>query len=542
MYCGKCGNKLEKDAKFCGSCGAKVEDTKKVEKKVEEKKEVKEEIKEVEIKNEEKVLEKPIEVKEETKKLEPEIKENNKQKNKVWLVIIALLIIGGGIFGGWYFIFRDTDTDTGETNKNEEKLEVWGDLYKVYLTDIKENDKWEEANLPQDINDGKVGFYDVGLDEPVMVISYEEEDDTYSNIYYIEDEKVNGIYAEEASDIEFLYDSENDEYDFYTHTENEEVDSYSKVRDVVENKSKNENTENFNKDGSGKQFDDKFIDPEVTLPTKDYDEDLTPDEILDLVKDSVKKYQEKAEMVNDKVKEDVENKKAEIEEEKKKKEEEASKFTSGIKTIEEALRREIFAYFYNGRMETTAAPFGDVLNGKNEAYAKDLTDKVISEALYNYVNDKTDYNFNEPLSEEKVKGYLRDLYGNNYVYNHKITQGGACAGLIWDSASNGYMAFGGCGGITMPWEPYYRTIIVKQTDTVVTLRSLYIVPTKGTNGEEAVAPYNIYKDESKKDKVATLNSDDKELDDLIKEKGVEYQVTFDKENGYYHFNNIKKIG
>ena len=142
------------------------------------------------------------------------------------LIVILVLILGvGGYFLYQYLEFR-------------KPLDVeWGQKYYAYLKDIKENKKNQKAGLPEKLKNSKIGFYEVNnVKDPIMVIEYEKNDETYSNVYYIKNNKINNIVYTEPTEIEFLYNIENKKYNYYAHTLDEDIDNYSSVSDRVNDK------------------------------------------------------------------------------------------------------------------------------------------------------------------------------------------------------------------------------------------------------------------------------------------------------------------
>ncbi len=220
--------------------------------------------------------------------IKKEKKEKSKNKKCIF-IIIGLIILGiGGYFGYKYFEFK---------KPIEEK---WGETYYVYLKDIKENAK--KAGLPDKLNNAKIGFYDViSVKDPIMVIEYEKNKETYSNIYYIENDKVNNIIYNEPTEIEFLYNIEEKKYDYYAHIEDDESDTYTKVSDKV-NKKEETKDYTFKKDEkdsvtdiNGKELsiekkDEIFVETDSKATTEDWDNFLKDQVLKDILKRLVKNH------------------------------------------------------------------------------------------------------------------------------------------------------------------------------------------------------------------------------------------------------------
>ena len=534
MFCGNCGNKLKKGDVFCQKCGSKVleEETKSPKRTNKEKKEkVKEEIKDEEVKKE---------VKEKVNK--------ERALSKKQLIIILGSVGGLFLIGLILLLFLVIIPFINNSKKIDT---VWGNKYYVYLSEVKEKDKYEEAGIPDSFKKGNLAFYDIGDKNPVMVLSYEKDKKTYSNIYYVKDGKVNVLVYNDSMEVVLLYNILKKEYDYYSHTNENDVDTYKEVSDVIEEYEEKEKADSYTFKKSDKVSTtldtgeelsiSKYEETFVEVPEKDvhidYSRDMDIKELKENIKDGVKEYKEKEEIVDKKVTKNVEDKIKDVEDTKKEIERiEASKFTSGIKELDKALEYEVGLYQYNN--EVYFSPF-EFIGGYNvkELEAKNLPDTFVNEKVYNYLNNKLSYR--EVYSEEVVKEGLRDLYGNNYTY-HRLTHSGPCSAFSYNASKGGYEVVGGCGGITLDYEPYYKTIITSRTDTSVVVSTLCVVPTEASDHYSAIAPYRIYKDASKNENIATLNNLSS-LIELVKEKGTKFEISFDKDNGYYHFDDIKKI-
>ena len=84
---------------------------------------------------------------------------------------------------------------------------AWGQTYYVYLEEMKEEKKGDKAGISEDIRNEKLTFYEISdLENPMMVLNYQKDEQTYSNIYYIENEKVNVFIYQEPIEVGLLYD------------------------------------------------------------------------------------------------------------------------------------------------------------------------------------------------------------------------------------------------------------------------------------------------------------------------------------------------
>ena len=123
-----------------------------------------------------------------------------KSKKKIVIVIGIILVICLLVCG---YLFKDKIFG----NKSDKLKTTWGETYYLYLKDINENKLYDKAGLPSDVKDAKVSIFNVtDIKEPVMTISYNKEDNNYTNVYYIEDDKVNAlVYNDLLSGVDFEY-------------------------------------------------------------------------------------------------------------------------------------------------------------------------------------------------------------------------------------------------------------------------------------------------------------------------------------------------
>ena len=291
------------------------------------------------------------EVKEEAvKKEEKQEKGETKKKSKkgliISLVIIVILIVIGASVGG-YFLYKKYQL--------EKPIETaWGQTYYTYLKSVAESGNTEKIN---ELNNGaKLNFYDVeDIEEPVMILSYEKDEENYSEIYFIEDGTINAKSYSFPTDVEMLYSIEEKEYNWYvTYNESKETE-YIPVQNEI-NKSTGEKIDEESlpkeyeiKDGDkttvetvdGKEisidkFDETFIKPEIEDNSIDFSFNLIEEALKEAIENLVNDYKNKDQIITDEVKQNVADKETEIlnkqkemdkaeEEVEKKKEEEAKK-------------------------------------------------------------------------------------------------------------------------------------------------------------------------------------------------------------------------
>ncbi len=299
-------------------------------------------------------------------------KKEKKSTLRIVLMITIPILIVGLVVGGFFL-------------KNYLDLkkpidEIWGQTYYLYLKDVKDSNKMEEAQLPTDMKNAKINFYEFkSVKDPVMTITYEKEvtneenkqveKEQRTNVYYIEDEKVNNLVYYGKTSVEFLYNIEEEEYDYYIHRYDEDSDTYSSLSKQVdslinssteqencsneEGKEENclealkdytfkENEKSSVTDVNGNEisipkFDETFVKVETEDNSIDYNLELSEKELKKKITVGVENYQPQEDIITEKVKSAIEEtikqvdakheemKKAEEEVKKKEEEEKAKK-------------------------------------------------------------------------------------------------------------------------------------------------------------------------------------------------------------------------
>lgn len=256
-----------------------------------------------------------------------EITQETKRKNKklpviITLIILAVLIvIGIGGYFGYKYIQENKTVGT-----------EWGDTYYAYLKEaISEESDIEDYGLQKGMKNTELQFIETKEENPVMVMTYEKEDNQYVNMYKTsESEKVDKIVYTEPATIEFLYNIENQSYSWYLHTETNEQDSYKSVDTILENPDNNEaeytikkGEETTQKTVSGdtitlSKYDEIFVEPEVEVSEKvDFSINLEAKELKEIIENGIEKYKPQEKIVTEEVKSETEAKVTEMEETKK---------------------------------------------------------------------------------------------------------------------------------------------------------------------------------------------------------------------------------
>lgn len=248
------------------------------------------------------------------------VEKNKKKKNKKKIIIISIIgviliasIIAILLLGG----------NKEKTKKEKAFKEKWGEIYYEYLKDVKE-DNADKAGLPETMEDAKINFYDVDTVDPIMAISYELNDDEYTNIYFINDNKVDAIVYNEPTDIELLYNIENKDYNYYTESSKDNTDTYKTIKDQIRQKLNSENgniteytfkddEKDTVKDVNGNEisltkFEQTFIEVEIEDDGISYKTNLTEKALKKVVDKSVKNYKEVEEILTENIKKSTQTK------------------------------------------------------------------------------------------------------------------------------------------------------------------------------------------------------------------------------------------
>ncbi len=239
------------------------------------------------------------------------VEETTKKKSKLPVIITAIVLVVvliaaiGGYFG-YQYIEENKTTGT-----------EWGDTYYTYLKAAtnKESNK-EDYGLKDNMENTKLQFIEVGETNPIMVMTYDYEGDSFVNIYRTKEEnKVDKIIHKEPATIEFLYHIESKSYSWYIHEKNETQNSYKKIYTILENPEDNkkaeytiaegEETKQDTLSGGGEpitlsKFDEIFVKPEVEPSKKiDFNEDIEAKDLKKEITTGVEEYKPQEELVTE---------------------------------------------------------------------------------------------------------------------------------------------------------------------------------------------------------------------------------------------------
>ncbi len=314
----------EKEEKENTEKEKKVKETKKTEKSEKAK-----EPKEVENTKEEQIKEEPQEIKEPEIQQKEQKAEEPKKNSKLPIIITSIvlgalllvaIIVVGVIFGFKYL------------QENKTVGTEWGDTYYTYLKEaISEDSDIEDYGLQKGMKNIELQFIETEQKNPVMVMTYDKEDEQYVNLYKTDESgNVDKVIYTDPADVEFLYNIENEAYSWYLHTETDEQDSYKSLNAVLEDPDNNEADYTIKKGEETKQetvsgdeitlskFDETFVEPEVDTGDKvDFSIALEPKELRENIEKGVEEFKKQDEIITDEVKSETESKVEEVEETKK---------------------------------------------------------------------------------------------------------------------------------------------------------------------------------------------------------------------------------
>ena len=149
-------------------------------------------------------------------------------KTIIVLVIVLAIIIAFGIGGYFAYNYSYVSKSTGTE---------WGDTYYSYLKSVKEADeeKIKDAGLTKDIKTAKVEFIQVNKeDNPKMALTFEKNNESYTNIYFIEQEqKVNVITYDHPTTLKLMYNRELDRYLWYLYSKENDENMYKSLEKIM---------------------------------------------------------------------------------------------------------------------------------------------------------------------------------------------------------------------------------------------------------------------------------------------------------------------
>ena len=278
------------------------------------------------------------EEKEDVKQEKKEVKETSQESKKksskkaIIITIVAIIILAIAGVAGCFVYNHIQESKTVGTD--------WGDTYYAYLKEaISEDSNIEDYGLQKGMDNIELQFLEVGEKNPVMVMTYEKEDNPYVNIYRTNgEEQVDKVVYSEPSTVEFLYDIKYESYSWYIHTETEENDSYKLIYTVLSNPDKNNEADYTIKKGEEKtqekivlsKFDEIFVKPEIEASEKiEFSPDMEAKELKENITNGVEEYKPQKEIVTEEVEKATETKVTEMEETKK-----------SIETAKEEIKKE----------------------------------------------------------------------------------------------------------------------------------------------------------------------------------------------------------
>ena len=265
--------------------------------------------------------EKTVEAKEGENDVSENKEKTKKSKKKAIIIVIVLVVLIVAGVGG-FFLYKYIELKAPLESE-------WGETYYSYLKEgtIEGTKSKEDIGFADGMENTKIEFAEIENEEnPVMIVSYNKEDETYNNIYKIEEGNVTYTKIEEPSDIELLYSIEEKLYRLYAHIENETQDKYEPVSNIInpneEEKlpeytiTKGEETTQETSTGDTitiSKYDETFIRPEVEKSTVvDFNTNLSEEDMKDAMQNAVNGYKPQDEIVTEEVKEEITNKEEEL--------------------------------------------------------------------------------------------------------------------------------------------------------------------------------------------------------------------------------------
>ena len=332
-------------------------------------------------------------------KLEEISKREKKSKSKI-IIILCLVVFLVALSIGGYFWYQYNEL-------KKPIKEDWGQKYYMYLKDVNENKKEEDAGLPKNLKESTLSFFKIeNIERPVMVIDYEKDKQEYSNVYFISKNKVNVLIYNQPSKVELLYNIQNKKYDYYSHIVENNSNRYKSIAEQINEtiakleKARKKSSENetieegaeytFDSqstekvtDLNGKEisldkFDETFVKPDIKTETVYYSTDLKEKDLKSKITKGVSEYKTVEEVITKqiekkvekkvqevlKTKEAITNAKAEIE---KKEAEERARKEAEEREKQEREGFKVGSYTLKyGRYEWDLAEVGDA--GRKETY------------------------------------------------------------------------------------------------------------------------------------------------------------------------------
>lgn len=273
---------------------------------------------------EEQEAQEPQDTKDVQEKQETKEPKNNKLPIIITCIVLGIILIVAIVVGA-YFGYK-------YVQENKTVGTEWGDTYYAYLKEaISEESNKEDYGLQNGMNDIELQFIETEEQYPVMVMTYNKDNNQYVNLY-----KTSGsgnvdkvIYTEPAT-VEFLYNIKNETYSWYLHTETNKDDSYKSLNGLLQQPDNNKadytikkGEETTQKTVSGdtitlSKFDETFVEPEVETGEKvEFSTELESKDLRENIENAVEEYKPQTEIITDEVKSETEAEVKEMEETKK---------------------------------------------------------------------------------------------------------------------------------------------------------------------------------------------------------------------------------
>lgn len=440
---------------------------------------MKEDEKEEEVKSSEQ-NEKTVEAKEGENDVRENKEKTKKSKKKAIIIVIVLVVLIVAGVGG-FFLYKYIELKAPLESE-------WGETYYSYLKEgtIEGTKSKEDIGFADGMENTKIEFAEIENEEnPVMIVSYNKEDETYNNIYKIEEGNVTYTKIEEPSDIELLYSIEEKLYRLYAHIENETQDKYEPVSNIInpneEEKlpeytiTKGEETTQETSTGDTitiSKYDETFIRPEVEKSTVvDFNTNLSEEDMKDAMQNAVNGYKPQDEIVTEEVKEEITNKEEELtnkkeemqtaKEELERLEEEKIKITQA--NVQEKLGEHLkwFGFLYEGP-----------LYGMSEIYdIKDRTGEIIipgTDSQNNMVEEVVGAKSIQDMRENMEKYMTSSVISKIKSESMWYSPGEDFDDYLYDYNGKVYAVRGGIGG--GPYIKFENAKVVSSEDGITKIQ------------------------------------------------------------------------
>ena len=203
-----------------------------------------------------------------------------------------------------------------------------------------------------------------------------------------------------------------------------------------------------------------------------------------------------------------------------------------LTTKEKAAYYELGLYFVDNMATNYINDNSPLLISKEP---NDLDEKIITNNIYNYLNDYKKIEDNEVYSKGKIKEVINKLY-DGYNYNKELEIHSECPSVYYDIENDYYVAMGQCIDVEDLWQEHVVYFLIEDKKNYLKIAKAYIEPMDNDN----IVNYKVYKDEEKIEELGTKNNLQEVINTHLNQLD-QYKINFKKKNNNYLFKNIEKI-